>query len=36
MTVPNDFDEFKLYVSWAQYLRENLQPQKYLTNDDPY
>jgi peptidoglycan/xylan/chitin deacetylase (PgdA/CDA1 family) len=36
MTIPNDFDEFKLYVSWAQYLRENLQPQKSRADHNPY
>jgi len=24
MTIPENFTEFKLYVSWAQYVRENL------------
>jgi len=24
MTIPDNFTEFKLYVSWAQYVRENL------------
>jgi peptidoglycan/xylan/chitin deacetylase (PgdA/CDA1 family) len=26
MTIPEDFNQFKLSVSWAQYLRESLQP----------
>lgn len=32
MTIPDNFTEFKLYVSWAQYVRESLQlPNKQQT-----